>query len=251
VSAPETVLDVCDVSFAYGDAPVLDHVTCAVRAGEFVALAGGNGAGKSTLLRVVLGLLRAAGGDVHLLGESPSQLRDRWRIGYVPQRPMVSESLPATVEEVVASGRLAPRGWWRRPANDDRAAVNDALRAVELADAAHRRFTELSGGQQQRVLIAKAMVNDPELLILDEPIAGVDAASQDRFRDALVSRIERGRAVLLVSHELSAVAGALDRVLVLGHGRIVFDGPPSELESSGVNLGLHRHDLPAWLENQP
>jgi zinc transport system ATP-binding protein len=176
---------------------------------------------------------------------------DRSIVGYVPQRPMVSESLPATVHEVVASGCLARRGWWRRPTSAARAAVDDALQAVDLAASASRRFTELSGGQQQRVLIAKAMVNDPELLILDEPIAGVDAASQDRFRDALVSRIERGRAVLLVSHELSAVARALDRVLVLAHGRIAFDGPPSELESSGVSLGLHRHDLPAWLENQP
>jgi zinc transport system ATP-binding protein len=251
VAAPETVLAVRDVSFAYADATVLDHVTCAVHAGEFVALAGGNGAGKSTLLRVVLGLMRPAGGDVTLLGEPPQQLRERWRIGYVPQRAIVSDSLPATVREVVASGRLARRGWWRRPAEDDRRAVADALRAVDLVDGAHRRFTELSGGQQQRVLIAKAMVNDPDLLILDEPIAGVDAASQDLFRDALVSRIDRGRAVLLVSHELSAVARALDRVLVLAHGRIAFDGPPSELESSGVSLGLHRHDLPAWLENQP
>jgi zinc transport system ATP-binding protein len=164
---------------------------------------------------------------------------------------MVSESLPATVAEVVALGRLVRRGWWQRATTADRAAVADALDAVGLADAAARRFTELSGGPQQRVLIAKAMVNDPQLLILDEPIAGVDAESQDRFRDALVSRIERGRAVLLVSHELSAVASALDRVLVLTHGRIAFNGPPSELERAGVSLGLHRHDLPAWLENQP
>jgi zinc transport system ATP-binding protein len=238
----DAVLRADDISFAYGEHRVLDHVSFQVERGAFVALAGGNGAGKSTLLRVLLGLLTPETGTVTL---------DRSIVGYVPQRPMVSESLPATVSEVVASGRLTRRGWWRRARTDDAAAVDDAMHAVELADAAGRRFTELSGGQQQRVLIAKAMVNDPELLILDEPIAGVDAASQDRFRDALVSRTARGRAVLLVSHELSAVATALDRVLVLAHGRIAFDGPPSELESSGVSLGLHRHDLPAWLENQP
>jgi zinc transport system ATP-binding protein len=236
------VLEVRDVSFAYGDAPILTDVSLEVRAGEFVALAGGNGAGKSTLLRVVLGLLHPATGSVAL---------DRSRVGYVPQRPMVSESLPATVREVVATGCLGHRNWWRRPAAGDRSQVADALEAVGLEGAADRRFTELSGGQQQRVLIAKAMVRDPALLILDEPIAGVDAVSQDQFRDALVSRIARGRAVLLVSHELSAVANALDRVLLLAHGRIGFDGPPSELESSGVSLGMHRHDLPAWLENQP
>ena len=238
----DAVLRADDISFSYADQLVLDHVSFRINPGEFVALAGGNGAGKSTLLRVALGLLSPATGSVSL---------ERDRVGYVPQRPMVSESLPATVAEVVALGRLTRQTWWRRSSSADARAVADALAAVDLADAAARRLTELSGGQQQRVLTAKAMVNDPELLILDEPIAGVDAASQDRFRDALVSRIERGRAVLLVSHELSAVASALDRVLVLAHGRIAFDGPPSELESSGVSLGLHRHDLPAWLENQP
>jgi len=238
----EAVLRADDISFSYGDNAVLDGVSFAIAPGAFVALAGGNGAGKSTLLRVLLGLLTPASGTVTL---------DRSIVGYVPQRPMVSESLPATVAEVVASGCLAHRGWWRRPDSAARAAVEDALRAVDLFDAAAHRFTQLSGGQQQRVLIAKAMVNDPQLLILDEPIAGVDAASQDLFRDALVSRTARGRAVLLVSHELAAVASALDRVLVLAHGHIVFDGPPAELESSGVSLGVHRHDLPAWLENQP
>jgi zinc transport system ATP-binding protein len=241
VPGPETVLDVRDVSFAYGDTSVLDHVSCAVHAGEFVALAGGNGAGKSTLLRVLLGLLHPTTGSVAL---------DRTRVGYVPQRPFLSESLPATVREVVASGRLGRGNWWRRPSSSDAAAVAEALGAVDLLDASSHRSTELSGGQQQRVLIAKAMVNDPDLLILDEPIAGVDAASQDRFRDALVSRIHRGRAVLLVSHELSAVADALDRVVLLAHGHIEFDGPPADLEREGVSLGFHRHDLPAWLENR-
>jgi zinc transport system ATP-binding protein len=238
----DAVLRADDISFSYGDHPVLAHVSLGIAAGEFVALAGGNGAGKSTLLRVLLGLLRPTNGSVAL---------DRNRVGYVPQRPMVSESLPATVREVVLSGRLRRANWWRRSSAADAAAVADALSAVDLTTLADRRFTELSGGQQQRVLIAKAMVNDPDLLILDEPIAGVDAASQDLFRDALVSRIARGRAVLLVSHELSAVANALDRVLVLAHGRIAFDGPPRDLESSGVSLGVHRHDLPAGLEDQP
>ena len=246
----DAVLRADDVSFSYDQHVVLDRVSFAIGAGEFVALAGGNGAGKSTLLRVLLGLLRPAGGEVHLLGEPPTQLRDRWRVGYVPQRPMVSDLLPATVAEVVSAGSLSRRGWWRRPATTERAVVADALATVDLAHAATRRFSELSGGQQQRVLIAKAIVNDPELLILDEPIAGVDAASQDHFRDALVSRIERGRAVLLVSHELGAVASALDRVLLLARGRIEFDGPPHDLEEEGVSLGMHRHDLPAWLEDR-
>jgi zinc transport system ATP-binding protein len=244
------VLEAKGISFAYDRAPVLDDVTFTIEAGEFVALAGANGAGKSTLLRIVLGLTPAARGHVAVLGAAPNRLTERWRIGYVPQRPIVSDALPATVTEVVAAGRLARRGWHHRLRPEDAAAVGDALATVELTHAASQRFAELSGGQQQRALIAKAIVNDPELLILDEPIAGVDTASQLRFRDALVSRTARGRAVLLVSHELSAVASVLDRVLLLAHGRIEFDGSPSELEGTGVSLGLHGHDLPAWLENQ-
>ncbi|MEY2469201.1 MAG: hypothetical protein QOF21_1899 [Actinomycetota bacterium] len=244
------VLATQGVGFAYGDNRVLDDVTFDVNAGEFVALAGANGAGKSTLLRVILGLLRPERGTVRLLGDAPSTMSQRWRIGYVPQRSCTHDTLPATVVEVVAAGRLARRGWWRFADANDRRAVDEALAAVQLDDLHYHRYTELSGGQQQRVLIAKAIVNDPEILILDEPIAGVDVAAQAHFRDALVSRTAKGRAVLLVSHELSAVAADLDRVVLLRQGTVGFDGPPSGLEREGINLGVHRHDLPAWLEDQ-
>ena len=233
------VLEATDIAFAYGSTPVLDGVSLSVHAGEFVALAGGNGSGKSTLLRVVLGLLAPSRGEAHVRGS----------VGYVPQRPVVHSDLPATVAEVVAAGRLAGRVL-RRLGAADHAAVAAAIADVELTEHARRRFADLSGGQQQRALIAKAIVNDPELLILDEPIAGVDAEAQGRFRDALVSRIQRDRAVLLVSHELGAVADDLDRVVVLGNTKITFDGPPHDLEQAGVSLGVHRHDLPAWLEEQ-
>jgi zinc transport system ATP-binding protein len=119
---------------------------------------------------------------------------------------------------------------------------------VGLADRRRDAVGELSGGQQQRVLIARALAGEPDLLILDEPIAGVDAGAQRRFRDALVHLIrEHGSGVLLVSHELSAVADVLDRVVVLRRS-VVFDGPPAGLAAEGVSLGVHREDLPQWLE---
>ena len=122
------------------------------------------------------------------------------------------------------------------------------MESVGLASLADRPVTELSGGQQQRAFIARAFASEPELLVLDEPIAGVDAESQRRFRDSLVHCSgSMDGAVLLVSHELAAVADDLDRVVVL-KGRVVFDGPPSELAASGVSLGVHRDDLPLWLE---
>lgn len=237
------------VRFAYGRHVVLDGVSLRVGAGEFVALAGPNGSGKSSLVRVALGLTTAQAGTVRVFGEAPRALRQRWRVGYVPQRAVLVDHLPATVEEVVASGCVARRGWARRPTRDDPARVSRALDVVSLNG--HRRvpITELSGGQQQRAFIARALVSDPELLVLDEPIAGVDAESQARFREALVTRCrEEGVAVLLVSHELGAVADDLDRLIVLRGGRTTFDGPPADLTAEGVSLGVHRTDLPVRLE---
>jgi zinc transport system ATP-binding protein len=236
------------VSFAYRDLPVLDCVTFDVPAGEFVALAGANGSGKSTLTRIALGLLPVAEGTVELLGRRPRELRERWRIGYVPQRPAAAELLPATVRDVVAAGRLARRGWWRRPSRADRLAVDRALDVVGLGALARRPVGELSGGQQQRTFIAKALATEPDLLVLDEPTTGVDHDSQRRFRDALVDTRDRGGTVVLVSHELGAVADDLDRILLLRQGKIAFDGAPADLAASGVSLGVHATDLPVWLE---
>jgi zinc transport system ATP-binding protein len=242
------VLGVHGVSFLYGHDRVLDDVSLTVRAGEFAALAGPNGSGKSTLLRVLLGLLTPASGTVELFGMAPARLRDRWRIGYVPQRLRIAPDLPATVEEVVTSGRLAKQGWWKRSRAVDRAAVDHALESVALTELRRRKLTELSGGQQQRALIAKALASEPELLVLDEPIAGIDTDAQRLFRDSLVHlRNEHGAAVLLVSHELGAVAEDLDHVIVLKR-RVLFDGPPAELAATGVSLGVHHEDLPLWLE---
>ena len=249
VTSGTPLLEVDGVRFAYADEPVLDSVSFSVWPGEFVALAGPNGAGKSTLLRILLGLLQPDAGTVRLLGHEPDGRPDPWRVGYVPQRGVVPEGLPATVAEVVSAGRLARRGWLRRLTKDDREAVDHAMESVQVTDLASRRLHELSGGQLQRVLIAKGLVTEPDLLVLDEPVAGVDADSQRRFREALVHLVdEHGAGILLVSHEFGAVAGDLDRVLVLQRGRITFDGPPDELVATGVSLGVHEHDLPVWLE---
>ena len=245
----EIVLSARNVSFAYHQVQVVHDVSFSVRRGEFAALVGPNGSGKSTLVRLLVGLLRPQAGEVRILGMDPRALRDRWRIGYVPQRPALTGDLPATVEEVVRAGRLARRGWWRRPRPDDHAAVDHAVLAVALGDMRTRPVNELSGGQQQRVMIAKALAGEPDLLVLDEPIAGVDRDAQRQFRDSVVHLVEHhGASVLLVSHELGAVADDLDRVIVLKHG-VVFDGSPSELTARGVSLGVHSEDLPLWLED--
>ncbi|MBM3671510.1 MAG: metal ABC transporter ATP-binding protein [Actinobacteria bacterium] len=244
----DAALQARSVSHSFGGSPALDDVSLRVGRGEFCALVGPNGSGKSTLVRILVGLLRPDAGEVRCLGRDPRALEDRWRIGYVPQRHALAPALPATVEEVVATGRVARRGWWRRPRGDDRDAVRHALEAVALEPFATRTVGTLSGGEQQRVLIAKALASEPELLVLDEPIAGVDAESQVAFRDSVVHEVrDHGAAVLLVTHELGAVAADLDHVLVLKHS-IVFDGTPDELAARGVSLGVHADDLPLWLE---
>ena len=240
--------EVDHVSFSYGANPVLEDVSLAVSRGEFVALVGPNGSGKSTLLKVLLGVLRPSAGRVKVFGQAPDRLTERWRLGYVPQRPELTSEIPATVEEVVAAGRLARGGWWRRMRPADRQIIRHAIESVALGDMRSRPLNELSGGQQQRTFIARAFASEPRLLVLDEPIAGIDRESQDRFRDSLTHlKAEHGAGVLLVSHELSAVARDLDRVVVLKN-RVLFDGPPAELMATGVSLGIHREDLPLWLE---
>ena len=240
----ETVLNMDDVSFAFGTDPVLVSVSFALASSSFVALVGPNGAGKSTVVRLALGLLRPDAGSVTLFGEPPTSGEARSRLGYVPQRPFLGRDFPATVREVVAAGTTARR-WWRR---SDQAMVDDALELVDIAPLAGARIGELSGGQQQRAFIAKALVRRPELLVLDEPVAGVDAEQQERFAATLGRlRDDHGIAVLLVSHDLAAVESRLDRVIVL-RKRIRFDGSPAELSAHGVHLGTHGHDLPRWLE---
>ena len=248
VGLDELLVEARGLSYAYGSTPVVDDVDLTVGRGEFVALVGPNGSGKSTLLRVLLGALRPSRGSVRLLGRPSNEVADRWRIGYVPQRPTLAPDVPATVREIVTTGRLARRGWWRPLRSVDVAAVGHALESVGLDDLADHPIAQLSGGQQQRAFIARAFASEPELLVLDEPIAGIDAESQRRFKESLVHLIgEHGAGVLLVSHELSAVADVIDRVIVLKR-RVLFDGPPARLVDEGVSLGIHREDLPLWLE---
>jgi zinc transport system ATP-binding protein len=248
VATSGALLSAEGISAGYGREPVIEDVSLEIRPGEFVALVGPNGSGKSTLLQVLLGSIEPMAGSVRLFGEAPQRFHARWRLGFVPQRPVLESEVPATVREIVAPGRLRQRGWWRRQSEADRTAIEHAISSVGLADVAEHPLNELSVGQQQRAFIARAFASEPDLLVLDEPIAGIDRASQRRFRESLVHlQREHGAGVLLVSHELSAVSDVIDRVIVLKR-RVLFDGSPAELASSGVSLGIHQDDLPLWLE---
>jgi zinc transport system ATP-binding protein len=218
------VVELADAVVGYDDRPVLRGVSVTVRPGTVVAVLGANGSGKSTLIRAVVGLLPLRGGALRLFGTPASRFHGRDRIGYVPQRVGAGSGVPATVTEVVSSGRLAGRGVARPPRGSDRAAVRRALAAVGLTDRARHPVATLSGGQQQRVLIARALAGEPDLLVLDEPTAGVDAASQVTFAAALRGFVTGGGTVLLAAHELGPLEPLVGRALVLHHGCVVHDG---------------------------
>jgi zinc transport system ATP-binding protein len=218
------------VSFAYGHGPaVLTEIDLRVAPGELIAIAGPNGGGKTTLVRLVLGLLRPNQGDVYLFGEPAQRFSRRATLAYLPQRAEVGVDAPATVEEVVAAGRLAKGRLLGPLRRHDREQVAAAIERVGLGGLARRPLRTLSGGQQQRALIAKALTGDPSVLVLDEPTTGVDAESQEAFA-VLLEQLHRelGVTVLYVSHEFGAIERFVER-LVLVRRTIVFDGHPSAL----------------------
>ncbi|MEU4552936.1 zinc transport system ATP-binding protein [Micromonospora violae] len=236
----------------YDGRPVLRDISLTVTAGEVVAILGANGSGKSTLIRSVLGLVPISAGSVTLFDRPLRRFRQWARIGYVPQRLGAGGGVPATVREVVASGRLARRGVLRPPGRADRAAVDAALLSVGLADRAGDPVSTLSGGQQQRTLIARALAGQPELLVLDEPTAGVDAASQEAFAGALRDFVADGGTVLLVAHELGPLRPVISRAVVVHQGRIAHDGAVPDpaghhAEPDHDHVHPHCYDEPAGL----
>ncbi|MFB9555121.1 metal ABC transporter ATP-binding protein [Streptomyces roseoviridis] len=221
----EPVISVRGATAALGARPVLRGVDLTVHRGEVVALLGANGSGKSTAVRSVIGQVPLTGGSIELFGTEQKRFRDWARVGYVPQRTTAASGVPATIREVVTSGRLARRrfGW---PTRADRAAVDRAIELVGLTDRARDSVSALSGGQHQRVLIARALASEPELLIMDEPMAGVDLASQEILAATLREQVAGGTSVLLVLHELGPLEPLIDRAVVLRDGCVVHDGPP-------------------------
>ncbi|MEU0377492.1 metal ABC transporter ATP-binding protein [Streptomyces cyaneofuscatus] len=231
----EAVVSLRGATATLGARPVLRGVDLTVHRGEVVALLGANGSGKSTAVRSAIGQVPLTGGTVELFGTELRRFRQWGRIGYVPQRTTAAGGVPATIREVVASGRLA-RTKLRWPGKADRAAVDRAIELVGLSDRAKDSVSALSGGQHQRVLIARALAAEPELLIMDEPMAGVDLASQEILAATLREQVALSTSVLLVLHELGPLEPLIDRAVVLRDGCVTHDGPPPE--------ALGQHALP-------
>lgn len=220
------VLSLEGVWFSYDGQTVLEDVNLTLERGDFLGLIGPNGSGKTTLLKIALGLLRPQRGKVRWFGrELQGAAGAGGRVAHVPQVVHAFEPrFPVTVAEVVATGRVAQRGLFRRLGRGDWQAVDEALEAVGLPHLRDRRVSELSGGQQQRVFIARALAARPEVMLLDEPTAGVDAGAQERFY-ALLERLhaERGLALMLISHDIGMITRRVTRLACLNR-RLFYHG---------------------------
>ena len=223
---PQFALHVEDLTVAYRHAPVLWDIDLDVPPGVMCAVVGPNGAGKSTLLKAALGLVEPVAGHVRFLGLPYRQVRRR--VAYVPQRSSVDWDFPATALDVVEMGLYGRLGWFRRPGKAERAAALAALADVEMADFAARPIAELSGGQQQRVFIARALVQAPEVLLLDEPMAGVDAVTEAAIVALLRRLRDGGCTVIVVHHDLHTVAALFDWMVLL-NVRVIAQGPVAQV----------------------
>ncbi|HSL64746.1 MAG TPA: metal ABC transporter ATP-binding protein [Gaiellaceae bacterium] len=214
-----------DLTVAYGERPALWDVDVTVSKGTLMAIVGPNGAGKTTLIRAVLGLVRPAAGRVEVFGRPYEE--QRRLVAYVPQRGSVDWDFPTSVLDVVTMGRYGALGWLRRPGRAEREAATAALEQVGMAAFAGRQISQLSGGQQQRVFLARALVQDARVYLMDEPFQGVDAVTERAIVDLLRRLREDGRTVVAVHHDLQTVPEYFDEVTLLNVRRVA-SGPVAE-----------------------
>jgi iron complex transport system ATP-binding protein len=222
------------------DSPVITNATFTIPNGKLTAIIGPNGSGKSTLLHVITGLLKPIEGTIQVLGQDPSVAQSQ--ISYVLQYTAVPKGTPLTVRETVAMGRYPNLGWFRRLRQNDRAKVHDAMAQLDVTDLAGRHLSELSGGQRQRVYVAQGIAQEHQLLIMDEPLTGLDITSAKTIDRIIHSETEHGCTVVLTTHDLDE-ARAADFVLLLGQGRVISGTPEHVLTQQNLQFayGLGAH----------
>src|SRR3989338_7828263 len=224
MSAP--AIDIRGMWVSYNRRPVLRDVNLSIAPGQVIGVMGPNGAGKSTLLKAMLGLVPPDRGRIQVFG-SPFG-RSRHRISYVPQSSTVDWDFPVIVSEVAMMGRYRRIGWLRRPGGEDHAAVKGALEKVEMAEYAGRQIGQLSGGQRQRVFLARAIAQQADIVMLDEPFVGVDAKTEETLKRILREMKAEGKTILAVNHDLNDVIGLFDSLILLNQHVVAF-GPTSEV----------------------
>ncbi|WP_199620133.1 metal ABC transporter ATP-binding protein [Paenibacillus alkalitolerans] len=242
----QPVIEISDLRFSYDDKTVIDGLDIQIHRRDFVGLIGSNGAGKTTLLRMMVGLLKPTAGELRLFGAPISEFNEWRRIGYVPQKTALNPLFPATVREVVLSGLYGKHKLYRRLTAADHQRCNDALYALQIADLADRRIGQLSGGQQQRAFLARALVGNPELLILDEPTVGIDTETQRAFFSMLRHmHAHHDITFLMVSHDVEMMKSYLGDRPVMTNGKLKFYVKPMDNAISCAETDL-THALKDW-----
>ena len=238
-SSAEWALDVRDIVAGYGANTALDGVTFTIERGCLAGLVGPNGSGKSTLMKVVLRLMKPWGGEVRVFGEMG---RSRV-VGYTPQSELVDWAFPVTGGDVALMGRYGQLGLVRRPGQHDREIAMGALERVRMADLSGRLIGELSGGQQRRVLIARALAQDADLILLDEPFAGLDATSQHDLIGLFKQLSKEGKTLFVATHDLSCVSEDFDHAVLLNRHVVAFGRPVDVFTEEHLNVAFQRHML--------
>ncbi len=228
-----SAIRVRDLTVAYREDPVLWDIDLDVPSGSLTAIIGPNGAGKSTLLKSILGLVPTAAGQVRIFGEP--YVKVRRRVGYVPQRTSVDWDFPTDVLDVVMMGQYGRMGWLRRPGSTEKERAMECLAMVGMVDLAKRHISQLSGGQQQRVFLARALAQQADLYLMDEPFAGVDATTEKAIVDIMRHLQEEGKTVVVVHHDLDTAPTYFDHAILL-NVRVIAAGPMAEAFSQ-ENLG--------------
>lgn len=223
-----------DVWVHYDSIPVLEGINLSVEPNNFLGIIGPNGGGKTTLLKVILGLIKPARGKVSVIGQSPE--RGRKFIGYISQYNLFDHDFPISVLDVVLMGRYSKTGLGRRYSEEDKRIVNEALKTVDMLDYKDRQVGKLSGGEQQRVFIARALVTDPKLLLLDEPTASIDSNMQAEFYE-LIDSLKQRMAIIMVSHDISAVSIYVDQIACLN--RQLFYHGSKEVSAEALEKTYH------------
>lgn len=225
------ILNVYRVTASYSGRLALDNVSFHLHAGERVAVVGPNGAGKSTLFKVVAGVLHPSSGEVNIFGTKPHR---HVCIAYIPQRSQVDWNFPVSVADVVMMGRIAQLGPFGWPKKRDWDFVHKTLRIVELEDLAKRQIRELSGGQQQRMFIARALAQEAELMLMDEPLTGLDSPSQEGILTLMDELQRQDVTVMTATHDLNQAAQHFDRIMLLNRRLIAFGAPNDVLRSENL-----------------
>lgn len=230
-----------DVWAGYQKRPILHDITLSIAAGDFVGIIGPNGSGKSTLLKVILGLIKPAQGQVLIGGEPPKKMRTR--MGYLPQLTQIDFNFPATVWDVVLMGRYGKLGLGRIPRQQDKQVALNALKRVGLQAIKDTPIGQLSGGQRQRVFIARAIAQEPDLLVLDEPITGVDVTTQHALSHLLEELNSRGMTIITTTHDLNCVASSFNSIICLNNRLIAAGSPQAVLTQDILNETYGSHLL--------